>query len=227
MTFNFWRKGGYSIGSEDYRWQIVRSKINNCFLFSLFNFFFISLFQSLLLVAITFPTYVFLLLSTVPGGELSGIPYLAFSRGILFFIILETFADQQQWNFQTAKRAYRETARVPPEYKSTFTSDDLDRGFVVSGLWSLCRHPNFVAEQAVWVTLYLWTCYNTQTYVNWSGIGALAYVLLFEGSTRLTENITASKYPEYKDYQARVGRFIPRFSLKPRGESRKASKKKE
>ncbi|KAL1959871.1 hypothetical protein VTO42DRAFT_1016 [Malbranchea cinnamomea] len=230
LTFNYWRKGGYSIGSEDYRWEIVRSKVKNRFFLLVLNLLFISLMQSLLLFAITTPTYIFLLLSTVPEGELSGLPYLAFSRGMLFFIIIEAFADQQQWNFQRAKRRYLETARVPPEYKNTFSTDDLDRGFVISGLWSLCRHPNFAAEQAVWLTLYLWSCYNTGTYANWTGIGALGYLLLFQGSTRLTESITARKYPEYEDYQARVGMFIPRFSLKPRGQKssqKKTSKKEE
>lgn len=219
MTYNYWRKGGYAPGSEDYRWAIVRSKINNRFLSFLFNVVFISLTQSLLLFAITTPTYIFLLLNTLPGGEVYGIPYLAFTRGLVFFVIIEAAADQQQWEFHRAKRVFEREARIPEHHKTSFTLDDLDRGFVVSGLWSLCRHPNFAAEQAVWITLYAWSCYNTQTYVNWSGIGALVYVLLFQGSTRLTESITASKYSEYKDYQARVGMFIPRFSLKPRGES--------
>jgi len=85
-----------------------------------------------------------------------------------------------------------------------------------SGLWSWCRHPNFTAEQAIWLTLYLWACYNTRTYFNWSGIGALALILLFHGSTIVTEEISAGKYPEYKEYQKRVGKFFPRPSLEPR-----------
>jgi steroid 5-alpha reductase family enzyme len=216
LTFNYWRRGGYSIGSEDYRWSIIRSKVNNRFLFFLFNITFISLTQSLLLFFITTPTYVFLLLSTVPDAEQTGIPYLAFSRALLFFVILETVADQQQWTFQKAKRLYEKTARIPAEYRSSFTFEDLDRGFVVKGLWSLCRHPNCVAEQSFWVTLYVWACYSTETYVNWTGIGALGYILLFQGSTVFTESITANKYCEYRDYQARVGMFVPRFSLNPR-----------
>jgi steroid 5-alpha reductase family enzyme len=27
LTFNYWRKGGYNIGSEDYRWPIIKDKI--------------------------------------------------------------------------------------------------------------------------------------------------------------------------------------------------------
>ncbi|KAI1931476.1 hypothetical protein LOZ58_000013 [Ophidiomyces ophidiicola] len=209
LTYNYWRKGGYSIGSEDYRWTIVRDKVNNGFIFFLFNIVFICLVQSLLLLSITTPTYIFLLSSTVKSTPAFGLPDLAFSRAMIFFIVLEYFADQQQWDFQTAKQSYQQTAKVPPEFKDVFSADDLNRGFVISGLWSWCRHPNFAAEQAVWITLYAWSCYTTQTYVNWSGIGALSYVLLFQGSTILTESITASKYPEYDDYQYLVGKFIP------------------
>ncbi|KAI9929280.1 hypothetical protein ASPWEDRAFT_36732 [Aspergillus wentii DTO 134E9] len=223
LTYNYWRKGGYKIGSEDYRWQIVRSKVNNRFVFSLFNIVFISLAQSLLLLLITAPTYIFLLLSQVKDQEPFGIPDLVFSRVAFFFIVIETFADQQQWNFQNAKKEYQKTARIPDQYKGQSTPEDLERGFVVSGLWSLSRHPNFLSEQAIWLSLYLWSCYRTETYAQWTGIGAVGILLIFQGSTRLTESISASKYPEYTEYQARVGRFIPRFSVKPKykGSSKK------
>lgn len=218
LTYNYWRKGGYKIGSEDYRWQVVRSKINSRALFFLFNVFFICLAQSLLLTLITAPTYVFLVLSQLPEGATFGIPDLVFSRVCVFFVIIELLADQQQWKFQCAKQQYLKTARVPDEYKSQFTPEDLDRGFVVSGLWSWCRHPNFAAEQAIWLTLYLWACYCTETYAHWSGVGALCYIILFHFSTQLTESISASKYPEYREYQARVGKFIPRWSVEPKGD---------
>ena len=109
-------------------------------------------------------------------------------------------------DFQGAKRAYQATAKVPEKYKR----EDLDRGFITSGLWAWSRHPNFAAEQAIWCTLYLWSCYVTGALYNWTGIGALCYLLLFQGSTWLTELITARKYPEYVEYQQRVSKFIPK-----------------
>ncbi|EAU32294.1 conserved hypothetical protein [Aspergillus terreus NIH2624] len=216
LTFNYWRKGGYKIGSEDYRWEVVRAKVNNRFIFFLFNVVFISLTQSLLLLLITAPTYNFLLLSRLPHMKSFELPDLIFSRVAFFFLIIEYFADQQQWAFHCAKHEYQKSARISGQYKSQFTPEDLERGFVVSGLWSLSRHPNFVAEQAIWLTLYLWNCYRTETYLQWTGLGVLGYLLIFQGSVRLTEAISASKYPEYSEYQARVGRFIPRFSVKPK-----------
>lgn len=29
LTFNYWRRGGYQIGSEDYRWLIIKDKIGS------------------------------------------------------------------------------------------------------------------------------------------------------------------------------------------------------
>jgi steroid 5-alpha reductase family enzyme len=110
--------------------------------------------------------------------------------------------------FQSAKTKYRATAKVPPGYEQ----GDLDRGFVVTGLWSLCRHPNFACEQAFWVVTYQWSCFNTDQLYNWTGIGVLGLLGIFQGSTWLTEKLSAQKYPEYKEYQKRVGRFIPRLS---------------
>ena len=45
LTFNYWRKGGYSVGSEDYRWMVLKEKIGPVLMF-IFNVLFISLAQS-------------------------------------------------------------------------------------------------------------------------------------------------------------------------------------
>lgn len=90
-----------------------------------------------------------------------------------------------------------------------YHQQDLDRGFVVTGLWSWSRHPNFAAEQAIWVVLYQWGCFTSDVLYNWTCIGAISYLALFQGSTWLTEAITAGKYTEYKEYQKRVSKFIP------------------
>lgn len=85
----------------------------------------------------------------------------------------------------------------------------MDRGFVTTGVWKYSRHPNFAAEQTIWVVLYAWGCYQSQTYYNWTCGGMIAYLLVFQGSTPITENISASKYPEYSQYKEKVGRFLP------------------
>ncbi len=44
LTFNYWRKGGYQIGSEDYRWEIIQKYIGQPWFF-LLNLLFISSLQ--------------------------------------------------------------------------------------------------------------------------------------------------------------------------------------
>ena len=109
--------------------------------------------------------------------------------------------------FYSAREEYRKTAKVPKGYHQ----EDLDRGFNATGLFAWSRHPNFAAEQAVWITVYAWGAYITRGYFNWSVVGPLSYMLLFQGSTWLTELISTQKYPEYAEYQKRVGRFLPKL----------------
>jgi hypothetical protein len=41
LTFNYWRRGGYQIGSEDYRWELIKKRIG-AFPFFLMHIFFIA-----------------------------------------------------------------------------------------------------------------------------------------------------------------------------------------
>jgi len=58
---------------------------------------FISLIQNILLFAIATPTYVILLASTIGKDAMSGIDVI-FARGLMGLILVEFFADQQQWS---------------------------------------------------------------------------------------------------------------------------------
>mmetsp|Transcript_115814 Transcript_115814/g.248864 ORF Transcript_115814/g.248864 Transcript_115814/m.248864 type:complete len:135 (-) Transcript_115814:647-1051(-) len=59
LTYNFGRKGGYSIkfwtGEEDYRWLVLRNRISNPIVWFVFNVCFISIYQSLLIMGFTLP----------------------------------------------------------------------------------------------------------------------------------------------------------------------------
>lgn len=157
-----------------------------------------------LLYLITTPAYILLLASRLTGEQMQSAD-LVFSRLLMGLVLFEFFADQQQWDFHKAKAEYQKTAKVPPKW----TRSELDRGFCSSGLWAWSRHPNFLAEQSIWALFYQWSCWETGTLYNWSGIGAMSYLILFQSSTWLTERITAGKYPEYKIYQQKVGKFLP------------------
>lgn len=211
LTFNYWRKGGYTKGSEDYRWEILRKHIKGP-LWTLFNVTFISWYQSVLLFGITVPAYILLLSSRVTGLREEDIISnqkvdFWFSNGIILAIIMELFADQQQWAFHQAKAELAKQGTVRRGYDVA----DLARGFICDGLWGYSRHPNFLAEQLVWCLAYQWTCAVTGVLWNYAALFAFLYLALFQGSTVFTESISASKYPQYKDYQKKVAKFVPSY----------------
>ena len=220
LTYNYWRRGGYSIGSEDYRWPYVKEYAGAAGMF-LFNVVFISLAQSILLCMITFPTYVILLVQR--ATTVGQVAPFTLADGVAFgvmigFIVLTAIADQQQWNYQNAKQEYRDTARVPAGYDQA----SLERGFNTKGIFAYSRKPNYAFEQMVWATLYAWACAASGTWYNWSGVGLAGYLCLFQASTWITELLTARRYPEYQQYRAQVGKFMltslspPKFGKSPK-----------
>jgi steroid 5-alpha reductase family enzyme len=108
-------------------------------------------------------------------------------------------------DFHAAKEEYKRTGKVLPGYKQA----DLDRGFLTSGLWGYSRHPNFACEQSIWFFLYQWSCLASKNLYSWLAVGPTFLIMLFQGSTWLTELITSGKYPEYREYQRSVGMFVP------------------
>ena len=201
LTYNFGRRGGYSLkfweGEEDYRWSILQAKpeFQSAINWSLFNLFFISLYQMGLILLFTLP-----ILKAMGGPELTFWDGML-SAAFVAFVVIETIADQQQWTFQTEK--YRRINAGEP------LTHPYDKGFVQSGLWGIVRHPNYAAEQAIWMVFYLFSIVATGIVINWSIAGCILLVLLFKGSSDFSENISSNKYPDYTKYQEQVPRFLP------------------
>ena len=205
LTFNFARKGAYSLkfweGEEDYRWSVLRARkeFQPHWKWALFNLFFISIYQNALVLMTTFPALV-LMGSDKPFGWMDAVA----AALMLGFIVYETVADEQQWKFQSAKwkmlREGRKLEELPMPYRL---------GFNTVGLWGVSRHPNYFAEQAIWCCLYLFSIAGGIGIVNWSLIGALLLMVLFQGSSSFGEEISSGKYPEYARYCATVSRFLP------------------
>ncbi|KAF9099572.1 hypothetical protein BGX23_001214 [Mortierella sp. AD031] len=203
LTYNFYRKGGYAFDSEDYRWPYLGSKIPSI-LWLFFNIIFICTFQNLLLVAITSPVYMSWRASLVEITPLNWIDAVA---TLLFVgaLALETKADQQQWEFQEAKRE--------AIAKKDVLTGDLKRGFLTQGLFKYSRHPNFFGEMTCWWSVYLFSVaagypeYNA--WFNPSIVGPATLTILFQTSTTLTEHLTSMKYPSYKLYKKTTSRLIP------------------
>ncbi|KAI9027704.1 hypothetical protein DFJ74DRAFT_660200 [Hyaloraphidium curvatum] len=205
LTFNFWRKGGYN-GEEDYRW-IEMKKLLPKPAFHLLNLTFIATQQHALLLAIVLPAYVCLRAGF--GGWTSLDLYAA--AGFLGFLLVETWADEQQWVFQNKKYAARKgeikLAANDPD------GADIARGFLTRGWFRYTRHANFWAEQSIWWAVYLFSVAAVSRgkieWVNWSCAGAIGLTGLFQGSTWVTEWFSIRKYPDYEVYKRRVSRFLP------------------
>ena len=205
LTFNFARKGAYRLrfweGEEDYRWKILRATpmLKHRGVWMLFDLVFISVYQNALILMLTFPALV-CMGSTEPFGLMDAVAAV-----LMFgFIVYETIADEQQWRFQSKKwamiRAGNRLEELPAPY---------NKGFNTFGLWRVSRHPNYLAEQAIWVSLYLFSIGAGVGIINWSMIGALLLLVLFAASTSLAEGISSDKYPEYAAYCQKVNKFFP------------------
>jgi steroid 5-alpha reductase family enzyme len=192
LTFNFARKGGYRRHGEDYRWAELRQRLGPVW-FQVLNATFVAPYQNLLLLLIVLPAYIAWQARGMPLNALDGAAAVAF----VVLLLGETVADQQQWRFQCAKQS------------RTAAGEPVRAEFVTSGLFRYSRHPNFFCEQAMWWTIYLFSVAASGVWLNWSIAGAFLLTLLFQGSTRFTEELTLRKYPAYRAYQQTTSRLIP------------------
>jgi len=197
--------------------------ISNRFLFEIFNITFIAFYQNVLIYLFSVaPVYLCYLVRV----NSSAASYAAWTNydcvsatAFLFFLTIEIIADQQQWNFQTAKYELI-NAKKP-------LTGDYKRGFITSGLFYYSRHPNFFSEISIWFAVYFFSISAQLSQVvslatvsghnflcivfNWSSVGAVLLFLLFHGSTRFTEKISSEKYPAYKEYQRTTSMLVPWF----------------
>ena len=128
LTYNFNRRGGYSFpllwrGEEDYRWECIRSGVlggywkllQNKFVMMLFNLLFISLYQNYLLLYIATPSLVAWTYAMESkhcpskGSEDTSLNIIDCIAIFLFLsaLIVETIADNQQYNFQQRKAEWK------------------------------------------------------------------------------------------------------------------------
>jgi len=206
LSYNFYRKGGYNVipwkGEEDYRWNILRQhpKLQG-FRITLFNLLFISIYQQTLIMLFSTP-----LLLAAKNAEVGLSVLDIVAAGFMFlFILIETIADNQLFNFHLQKQN-----KITTDGKFT---NSLQKGFMIDGLWKYVRHPNFAAEQLTWVSFYFFSVAASGQWLNWTLTGPVLLILLFIGSSDFTESISKQKYPDYENYQEEVPRFLP-FKLK-------------
>ena len=192
QTFNFARKGGYCPGGEDYRWPYIRAKIGS-FWFQALNITFIAPGLMLIIWLFTSPIHHAWIAIDTPLNWLDALAVTLFA----IFWIAETVADEQMWRFQQGKKA-RQAQGLP-----------IDAPFIATGLFRFSRHPNFFCELGMWWSFYLFAIAATGEILNWSAFGFIALTGVFFGSTRITEAISVSRHPSYREYQATTPRLIP------------------
>jgi len=190
LTFNFARRGGYAPSGEDYRWGIIRSRIPS-WAFAVFNLVFIAVYQNALLLAIALPAWT-MVENPAPLGAYDVVAGALF----LAFLVGETVADRQRWNFH----------RAHPE-----------GGVLRTGLFRYSRHPNYFFEIAQWWVVFAFAVVAAGNVWLPTVAGAALLTLLFLGSTAFTEWISKSRHPEFEDYQHTTSMLVP---WRPRRDAR-------
>jgi steroid 5-alpha reductase family enzyme len=202
LTYNFMRRGGYSWipwqGEEDYRWSVLRKQdfLSTRLGWTLFHLLFICVYQMGLILLFCLPM---LICYEGIGKPLSFIDYLIAAL-MIGSVIIEYTADQQQYDFQTEKHRRIKHNEPLGEYA---------HGYTRTGLWAKVRHPNYAAEQMVWICFYAFSISATGRWLNWTIAGPILLMLLFLGSSDFSEKISLGKYDEYGDYVKSTPRFWP------------------
>jgi len=211
LTLNFNRRGGYTwppwLGDEDYRWAYVRKRFQQAehpWRFEIFHLGFICIFQNVLLFWIAAPAQV--VYAARGTAAPVGIADLILTCAILGLIGLEGVSDQEQFDFQEEKYALLNLG-VPKENLPV----PFDDGFLHDGVFAWSRHPNYFAEQSIWVLMNLYPVLAAggAFELNWAMGGVLVLIALFQGSIDLMETITKAKWPRYHKYIEQVPQLLP------------------
>ena len=197
LAHTCWRKGGHWKG--DYRWTYIRLQMHPIS-FVIYHMVFVALGHICLIWLFTAPLHQAWLERNTP---LNGID-LAAAVLFLAFFIGEAVADQQMWAFQQDKK------------RRNIAGEEGMQPFMNTGLWRYCRHPNYLCELGMWWVFYLFSVAASGQWVNWTGLGFVLLTAVFVGSVRLTESISAERYPSYRDYQASTPALIPGPRLRRR-----------
>ncbi|ORC91677.1 membrane protein containing DUF1295 [Trypanosoma theileri] len=205
LTFNFARRGGYSRGGEDYRWNYVRTwrLFSNPIIWELFSFWIIALFQTALLWAIALP------MISIRSVPIKGEDIIIGSCMILF-LLLETICDEQQQRFQRAKRKVKFQGN-PRKLEGQAAL--LSYGFCITGVFGYSRHLNVFSEECFWLFLTMAGVAHGQIRW-WQCTGCVALLLLtFFSTAYVNETISRQKYPLYAIYQETTPMLFPSLKV--------------
>ena len=167
---------------EDWRYPMVRERAGKFGLVA--DLMGIHVFPTLVVFAGLIPVYV---VATRAGQPLGWLDIVAFTVGIAA-LALETVADLQMHRFLAT--------RTPGQVMQT-------------GVWSWSRHPNYVGECGIWLSMAL---FGLAAWPGawWVFVGAAAMLAMFLGvSIPMMERRSLERRPAYGDVVQRVSRFLP------------------
>jgi len=184
LSWNWFRSWG-GVGDEDWRYRDLHDQLPGPYW--LVNFGGVHLMPTVLVFLGCLPLYAALSAPVRPFGVLDGLALLITAGAIW----LETRADAELWEFK----------RSNPEPQE----------FLKSGVWSWCRHPNYLGEIGFWWGLYLFgLSANPQFY--WTAIGPLSITALFWFvSLPMIEGRMLERRPAYAAYLKESSLIIPRL----------------
>jgi steroid 5-alpha reductase family enzyme len=147
----------------------------------------IHLMPTLMVFAGCLPLYPAMATATRPLGLLDAAAALVTGGAIW----LEATADRQLVRFRRSN--------PPPE------------AFLDTGVWSRCRHPNYLGEIGFWWGVYLFALAADPS-AWWAGVGALAITLLFRFvSLGLIDRRMLERRPAYEQRMATTPALVPRL----------------
>lgn len=187
LTYNFARKGGFRSGGADYRWGVMQKRLGPM-KFRLLNLAFFVPSQMLLMWLFSSPVHQAWVWREQPLGWLDG-----FSAGLFLACFGGEFiGDEQMWKFQQDKK------------RRIAAGEEVVQPFIVTGLFRYSRHPSYLCEIGMWFAFCLFAVSASGDWFHWTGLGVVLLAAQFVGVIRMTEEISAGKYPTYAEYRART-----------------------
>jgi steroid 5-alpha reductase family enzyme len=121
-------------------------------------------------------------------GNLGAIGWLGASVGLLA-TGLELAADEQRRAFAKARPG----------------------ALMDVGLWRWCRHPNYLGEILLWVSLWLFAVDADPSVWWWSAVGPVSMIAMFVfASIPMMDTRSAERRPGWAEYAARTPALLPR-----------------
>ena len=183
LTFN-WSKTWDDLSEEDWRYRRLQANTGSAYwLVSLLG---IHLFPTIL---VFIGCIGMIRVAEQPDAPLNWLDALALLIGA-FSIWIESRAD-------TALHAFR--------------SHRTDRSqHIEASVWRWCRHPNYLGEIGVWVSIGCFGMASVQHLDIWVLAGPVVMILLFTViSIPMIEKKLIEDKPSYQDYQKRVPMLLP------------------